>query len=296
MTSTDQNVHNASVKLPRLSDMQEEDNYDILVDENTGERFAWVKIQGRKRKVPLDRPVRVYADGIYDCFHFGHARSLLQAKQLFYNTTLVVGVCGDEITHKLKGKTVMNEKERYECVRHCKYADEVVEDAPWVVTPEYMEKHKIDFVSHGEDLSLDENGNDVYQRIKDMGRFLTIKRTEGISTSDLIMRIVRDYDKYVRRNLARGYSRKDMNVSLFKARQIQVSSKIDEYFTKWREASDKLIKNFITAFKHTPSAEITDVDELHEENGGNSQESPQVLHMLFFGIISFALMKAIEKI
>ena len=52
-------------------------------------------------------------------------------------------VCSDELTHKYKGFTVMTEIERYEALRHCRYVDEILRDAPWTLTPEFLEKHKV---------------------------------------------------------------------------------------------------------------------------------------------------------
>lgn len=184
------------------------------------------------------RPARLYADGIFDLFHFGHARLLEQCKKMFPYVYLMVGVCSDEDTHTIKGKTVMTEYERAESVRHCRWVDEVVCPCPWAVSTEFLDKYNIDFVCHDDiPYFAGGSGDDVYGPLKRAGKFLATQRTEGISTSDLIMRLVRDYDEYVRRNLQRGYSRKELNVSLMRASKIKVAGKLrelEEKFTKWK--------------------------------------------------------------
>ncbi|CAH8276600.1 unnamed protein product [Arabidopsis lyrata] len=199
-----------------------------------------------------DRPVRVYADGIYDLFHFGHARAIEQAKKSFPNTYLLVGCCNDEITNKFKGKTVMTESERYESLRHCKWVDEVIPDAPWVLTTEFLDKHKIDYVAHDALPYADATGagNDVYEFVKSIGKFKETKRTEGISTSDIIMRIVKDYNQYVLRNLDRGYSREELGVSFVKEKRLRVNMRLKKLQEKVKEQQEKIQTVAKTAGMH----------------------------------------------
>jgi len=231
------------------------------------ESCAYNKITYEQAKAgQTSRRVRVYADGIYDLFHQGHARQLMQAKNVFNNVYLIVGVCSDQLTHSRKGRTVMTEDERYEALRHCRYVDEVVPDAPWTLEDDFLAKHKIDFVAHDDLPYTTGSAVDVYHHIKERGMFVTTERTEGVSTSDVVSRIVKDYDVYVRRNLARGYSAKDLNVGFINEKKYRLQNKFEtlkkkgaevlsemeerktDLLSKWEEKSRDFIDTFLVMF------------------------------------------------
>ena len=113
-------------------------------------------------------------------------RQLEQAKKAFPDVYLIVGVTGDEETHKRKGLTVLSGKERAETVRHCRWVDEVIENCPWIVTPEFLEEHQIDYVAHDDLPYGADEGDDIYSPIKAAGKFLVTQRTEGVSTTGII--------------------------------------------------------------------------------------------------------------
>ncbi|CAE7642689.1 CCT2 [Symbiodinium sp. KB8] len=164
-----------------------------------------------------DKPVRIYADGVFDLFHHGHARALQQAKTMFPNTTLIVGCCSDALTHSYKGQTVLLDTERYAALSHCAHVDEVVENAPWVLTPAFLDEHDIDFVCHDAAPYTDTSGasgdsGDIYGELKRMGRFLETQRTPSVSTTDIIVRVIQRYNEYIARNMARGVSLEAMKV------------------------------------------------------------------------------------
>ena len=59
--------------------------------------------------------------------------------------------------------------------------------------------------------------------------FRATQRTEGISTSDIILRIIKDYDMYIERSLLRGYNRKDIGISSIKAFRVKLKGKINKF-------------------------------------------------------------------
>ena len=80
---------------------------------------------------------------------------LRQAKLSFPSVYLLVGVFSDELCHEHGAPTQLPHEDRCEVVRHCRWADEVVPDAPWTLHEKFLRARQIDFVAIDEGTSID---------------------------------------------------------------------------------------------------------------------------------------------
>lgn len=61
-------------------------------------------------------------------------------------------------------------------VKAIKWADEVIEGAPYITSPETLDKYNCDFAVHGDDKTT-YNGVNTYNLVRNAGRFREVPRT-----------------------------------------------------------------------------------------------------------------------
>ena len=123
---------------------------------------------------------------VADLFHYGHVNFLRQARK--HGDFLLVGVHADEAVMVYKRRPIFSMEERVASVEGCRWADEVVANAPLEIDREWIKKHSIDLVMHGDDFSS-ELERLCYKVPMEMGIYRTIGYTDGISTTEIISRI-----------------------------------------------------------------------------------------------------------
>ncbi|CAJ1453417.1 unnamed protein product [Effrenium voratum] len=138
------------------------------------------------------KPIRIFIDGVFDLTHYGHVNAFRQARALGQH--LVVGVNSDDSVLEAKGfLPVLLDTERQQAVSACRFVDQIVPASPYIMTESYIdelvEQQGIDYFVHGDDPCI-VDGRDVYESARKAGRFCTIPRTEGISTTDIVGRLL----------------------------------------------------------------------------------------------------------
>jgi ethanolamine-phosphate cytidylyltransferase len=137
-----------------------------------------------------------------------------------------VGLVGDEDIVRNKGsEPVIPFEERLKTLTACKFVDEVIINVSYDLTEELvntlLRDHDVDFIAHGDDPCVTADGKDAYAYPKSIGCFRMFKRTEGVSTTDLVGRMllstrehhIRDGDLRMRSVRGRTFSTVDPSAS-----------------------------------------------------------------------------------
>lgn len=107
-------------------------------------------------------------------------------------------------------------------------------------------------------LALSACAGDVYASLREKGKFWATNRTEGISTTDLILRIVSQYEDFVRRNMSRGITAKEMHVPT----AVQAKIAVTDQLARLEKGMHSAQAGFVKLFGGTVASVTSSVGDL----------------------------------
>ena len=155
---------------------------DLHVSKNSEETGKAINLDVLRFGTP-----RIYVDVVGDLVHYGHVNLFIQAKK--WGQSLIVGVHNDSTVASYKRRPIMSMEERIKVIEQFSVVDFVIPNAPIRVTKEYIQYNQIDLVIHGDDTPF-ERLQEMYSDAMDLGIFKTVPYTKGVSTSDIIGRVL----------------------------------------------------------------------------------------------------------
>ena len=133
----------------------------------------------------------IYVDMVGDLFHINHINLIKEAKK--FGKYLIVGVHSDSDVESYKCTPILTMEERIGVIESCKYVDKVIPNAPLVITKEYLDENNIDLVVHAHNEDEIEKYNFMYSEIIKLEKFKRIDYHDGVSTTNIKNKIIKEY-------------------------------------------------------------------------------------------------------
>jgi len=142
----------------------------------------------------------LFVDGGFDLFHTGHIEFLKKAREL--GTYLIVGLHDDNVITQFKGPgyPIMNVHERVLGVLSCRYVDDVIIGAPFVVTKDVLDSLNVKIVVQGT-VWEPECSIDPFELPKTLNIYHQIKSPrQDLTTTEIVKRIIDSQSQFEARN------------------------------------------------------------------------------------------------
>jgi glycerol-3-phosphate cytidylyltransferase-like family protein len=117
-------------------------------------------------------------------------------RKQFPNCTLIAGVHNDKDTASYKRIPIMTMEERINTIILSKLVDKIIPNAPLKETQEFYQKHQIDIIAHAHSQEKHKDYKNHFS--PEAGdKLVRLEYTMGISTSDIITRIIKSHGKNI---------------------------------------------------------------------------------------------------